>query len=148
MRKISSFIIRPTLLIIRCNPFGSCLFVYAGLGNAIKYSSLVIDSGKFLLSDASAIYTGNYSYYAYMWMYDQATEIIWKVGFTGTSYGGKLGQVFLNYDYSSYKPDYVPGNQALGLYDSTDLRYSTFFASVQTGYAHGLTCPVTYQISR
>lgn len=110
--------------------------------NAIKYSSLVIDSGKFLLSDANVTYTGNYSYYAYMWMYDQATEIIWKVGFTGTSYGGKLGQVFLNYDYSSYKPDYVPGNQALGLYDSADLRYSTFFASVQTGYAHGLTCPL------
>ena len=43
-----------------------------------------------------------------MWQYDNSTEIIWKVMFEVNSYGGALGTVFLNYDYTSYKPDYVP----------------------------------------
>ena len=70
------------------------------------------------------------------------TEIIWKIGFETTSYGGALGRVFLNYDYVSYKPDYIPANWVLSLYGSTDLRYESFFASVTTGYTHRLTCPV------
>ena len=63
--------------------------------NAVKAATEVIDSDYFILSDVNTIYTGNYSYYDYMWQYDEATEIIWKVGFTPTSYGGRLGQVFL-----------------------------------------------------
>lgn len=110
--------------------------------NAIKASSEVIDSNNFLLSDVNTIYTGNYSYYDYMWQYDQSTEIIWKVGFTSTSYGGRLGQVFLNYDYSSYRPDYVPGSAALALYSSADLRYNAFFGTTTTGYSHGLSWPL------
>ena len=73
--------------------------------NAVKAATEVIDSDYFILSDVNTIYTGNYSYYDYMWQYDEATEIIWKVGFTPTSYGGRLGQVFLNYDYTYYRPE-------------------------------------------
>ena len=51
-----------------------------------------------------------------MWQYDNSTEIIWKVMFEVNSYGGALGTVFLNYDYTSYKPDYVPAKWALDAY--------------------------------
>lgn len=102
----------------------------------------VIESDKYILSDANTIYTGNYSYYDYMWQYDQSTEIIWKVGFTSTSYGGRLGQVFLNYDYVSYRPDYVPASWVLALYEANDLRYNAFFGQVTTGFSHGLTWPL------
>lgn len=108
--------------------------------NAVKAATEVIDSDYFILSDVNTIYTGNYSYYDYMWQYDQSTEIIWKVGFTATSYGGRLGQVFLNYDYQTYRPDYVPGSSALALYAAEDLRYNAFFGQTTTGY--GLTWPL------
>lgn len=110
--------------------------------NAVTYSTRVIESGKYTLSSVNTLYTSEYSYYDYMWNYDSSTEIIWKVGFETTSYGGALGRVFLNYDYVSYKPDYIPANWVLGLYGSADLRYDSFFASVTTGYTHRLTCPV------
>lgn len=109
---------------------------------AAHYSSEVIDSGYYLLSSASTEYTAGMSYFTYMWQYDDATEIIWKVGFTINSYGGALGQCFFNYDYSSMKPDYVPSEWVLGLYDSNDLRYDNYFYAYTTGHSHGLTWPL------
>jgi hypothetical protein len=85
------------------------------------------------------------SYYDYMWQYDLSSEVIWKVGFTSTNYGGALGTVFFNYDYTSFKPDYVPAKWVLDLYGSNDLRYNTFFYEAQTGYSHGLTWPLLYK---
>ena len=120
--------------------------------NAIKYSSLLIDSGEFLLSSASEVYTTltdylsmsnkQISYYEYMWRYNLSTETIWEVGFTTTSYGGALGSVFFNWDYASYKPDYVPAQWVFGLYASNDLRYAANFTTVTTGHSHGLTWPL------
>lgn len=109
---------------------------------AIKYASKVIDCGHYILSSASSEYSSGLSYYRYMWTSDNATEIIWKVGFTTTSYGGALGSIFFNYDYSSFKPDYVPAKWMLELYGSSDLRYDTFFQTYTTGYSHGLTWPL------
>lgn len=109
---------------------------------AIEYSSKVIDSNYFVLSSASDEYSGGLSYYQYMWSSDNSTEIIWKVGFTSSNYGGALGTVFFNYDYSSFKPDYVPAKWVLELYDSYDLRYNAFFQEYTTGYSHGLTWPL------
>lgn len=109
---------------------------------AIKYSTKVIDSGHYFLSSATQLYDSQYSYYQYMWTSDNSTEVIWKIGFTSTSYGGALGQVFFNYDYNSMKPDYVPAQWVLSLYDSNDLRYSTFFQTFTTGHTHGLTWPL------
>ena len=65
-----------------------------------------------------------------------------KVGFTVNSYGGRLGQVFLNYDYSSFRPDYVPAAWVLNSYSSTDLRATAFFQTYTTGYSHGLSWPL------
>lgn len=110
--------------------------------NAIKYSSKLIDSDLYLLSSAATVYTNDMSYYDYMWKYDASTETIWKVGFLPTSYGGALGQVFLNFDEISYRPDYVPGQAALNTYEGNDLRYASFFQDMPTGYSHGLVWPL------
>lgn len=109
---------------------------------AIEYASKVIDSGYYALSPANVEYSSGMSYFTYMWQYDDATEIIWKVGYTINSYGGALGQPFFNYDYRSMKPDYVPAEWVLNLYDPSDLRYGNYFYTYQTGYDHGLQWPL------
>ena len=113
--------------------------------DAIKYSSKVIDSDMFFLSSCNSQYSAGMNYYDYMWQYDLSSEVIWKVGFTSTNYGGALGTVFFNYDYTSFKPDYVPAKWVLDLYGSNDLRYNTYFYEAQTGYSHGLTWPLLYK---
>ena len=114
--------------------------------DAIKYSSKIIDSGMYFLSSANMEYaSAGMSYYDYMWQYDMSTEVIWKVGFTSTSYGSALGTVFFNYDYSSFKPDYVPAKWVLDLFGSNDMRYNSFFYEAQTGYSHGLVWPLLYK---
>ena len=67
---------------------------------AIEYSSTLIDEKKatFQLSDAKTNYTSDYTYFDYMWAYDLGYEVIWRIGFTDTSYGGALGTVFLNFN--------------------------------------------------
>lgn len=119
--------------------------------DAITYSSKLIDHPDriFRLADANTLYTqdseGNtWSYYQYLWDYDSSFEVIWKVGFTTTSYGGMLGAPFLNFttDYTYYYPDYVPATWALNLYGASDLRLDSFFATLPTGYMHGLTWPL------
>lgn len=119
--------------------------------DAVKYSTMVIDNqnASFRLANANTTYTtdanGNsVSYYRYMWDYDSSFEIIWKIGFTTTSYGGALGRIFLNFtnDYTYFYPDYVPARWALNLYDNSDLRASAFFSTRSTGYAHGLSWPL------
>lgn len=111
---------------------------------AVEHSSKVLDGGAFKLASANTTYTGNLSYFDYLWQYDSSFEVIWKIGFTNTSYGGALGQIFLNFnnDYTYYYPDYVPASWVLNLYGSGDLRYDAYFASLGTGYAHGLTWPL------
>jgi hypothetical protein len=120
--------------------------------NAIKYATLLIESGEFQLASATTLATTMSDYlsmtnkqislYEYMWRYNFSYETIWKVGFTTTAYGGALGSVFFNWDYSSYKPDYVPAQWVLGLYGANDLRYSAIFHETVTGHSHGLTWPL------
>lgn len=112
---------------------------------AIEYSSKLIDRDEvFELSDATVTYTGDMSYFDYLWNYDSGFEVIWRVGYTATSYGGALGAVFLNFttDYYYYYPDYVPASWVLNSYDAGDARYDAYFATLQTGYAHQLTWPL------
>ncbi len=113
--------------------------------DAVKYSSKIIDSKMYTLSSVNSEYSAGVSYYDLMWQNDLSTEVIWKVGFTATDHGGALGSVFFNYDYSSYKPDYVPAQWVLDLYAQTDGRYNAFFRTATTGYTHGLTWPLLYK---
>ena len=108
---------------------------------AIKWSSKVIDSNFYVLSSPTSGYYASDDL-AYLWQYDCGTEVIWKVEYTSTSYGYSTGAVFFNYDYSSYKPDYVPAQWVLNLYDSNDMRYDTYYQSLTTGHTHGLTWPL------
>ena len=139
------------------SPYFSIYTVYALRARVSLYmkdSSLLIDDAKdkFALSSASQMYTTmtdylsytnkSISYYEYMWRYNLSTESIWQVGFTTTSYGGALGSVFFNWDYQSYKPDYVPAQWVLDLYAANDLRYGVNFCPVTTGHSHGLTWPL------
>lgn len=114
--------------------------------SAIEHATAVIDheNGAYALSPANEAYTSTMTFFDYMWNYDLATEIIWQVGFTPTSMGGALGQVFLNFnnDYTYYYPDYVPAQWVLDLYVSGDMRYNSYFATLSTGYDHGLQWPL------
>ena len=112
--------------------------------SAIYYSTELIDSKNFALSSAVTVYTDGMTFFDYMWNYDVATEIIWRIGFTTTSYGGALGQSFLgfNVDYTYYYPDYVPAQWVLDLYSESDMRYGSYFYTLQTGYSHGLQWPL------
>ena len=114
--------------------------------DAIDYSSRLIDhpNNAYALSSASTIYTDGQTYFDYMWSNDLATEIIWRIGFTETSYGGSLGSIFLNFttDYYNYYPDYVPAQWVLDLFDAADGRYNAYFYTFTTGYNHGLQWPL------
>lgn len=113
---------------------------------AVEYSTKVLDkTDKYELSSAKTIYSAaNVSYFDYLWQYDSGFEVIWKVGFTDTSFGGRLGSPFLHIttDYTHYYPDFVPAIDILTLYDKSDLRYDSYFVEVTTGHSHHLTWPV------
>ncbi|MBQ0043385.1 MAG: RagB/SusD family nutrient uptake outer membrane protein, partial [Bacteroidales bacterium] len=94
---------------------------------------------------ARTVYTSaNETYFQYLWTHDSGFEVIWKVGFTATSFGGTLGSPFLHLttDYAHYYPDFVPAGSVLAMYDEADLRYDAYFAEVTTGHSHNLTWPV------
>lgn len=107
---------------------------------AEKYASKVIDSGNYFLSSCTELVSSSQSYFDYMWTNDHGTEVIWKVSFTINSYGGALGTVFFNYDQTSYRPDYVPAEWVLNMYETNDLRGMSYFATATTAY--GLTWPL------
>lgn len=125
---------------------------------AIKYSSILIDEKTdkdktFALSSTmleGGSYGGSlYSQFGGLWYFDSGEEIIWKIGFTGTSYGGALGTTFLNYtrDYTYFYPDYVPSQWVLGLYTESDYRADAYFGDssvtgIPIGFDHGLSWPV------
>ena len=109
---------------------------------AVEYSSKVIDDPALELASTLTAATSSMSMFSYMWAYDISPEVIWRVNFTPSSYGGALGRVFLYYNFVSVKPDYVPGSWALGLYTTKDRRYKSYFTMLKTNYAHGLTWPL------
>lgn len=111
---------------------------------AVKHSTILIDSDAFALASARAYVTSTQTYLDYMWTNDTSFENIWRIGYTSTSYGGAQGAVFLNFttDYTYYYPDYVPAQWVLSLYASGDMRYNAYFAQLQTGYSHQLSWPL------
>ena len=113
---------------------------------AVDYSTkLINNTERFELSLASYTVTSDgMNEVDYLWHYDSGYEVIWRIGYTSTSYGGALGQNFLSFnnDYTYYYPDYVPAQAALKLYNSADARYNAYFAELQTGYSHQLSWPL------
>ena len=113
---------------------------------AVDYSTkLISNTERFELSLASYTVTSDgMNEVDYLWHYDSGYEVIWRIGYTSTSYGGALGQNFLNFNnnYTYYYPDYVPAQAALKLYGSNDARYNAYFAELSTGYSHQLSWPL------
>ncbi len=116
---------------------------------AIDYSSKLIDDWSFSLASARATaLSDGTTYFDYLWFYDAGPEVIWRIGFTTTSYGGALGTVFLNLtrDYTYFYPDYVPAQWVLDAYESYDLRKAVYFADssngIVIGYGNGMDWPV------
>ena len=110
--------------------------------DAIKYSTYVIDNPAFALSGTTTNPTTGQSAFDSLWYFDTGSEIIWRVGFTPTSYGGALGTVFLNFtrDMTYFYPDYVPAEWVLNLYSTSDYRYLAYFGdSSYTGISNGFT---------
>lgn len=117
---------------------------------AKKYASRVIgDSSEkdyqkkyYQLSNGNAMASSTMNELQYLWADDEGFEIIWKIGYTINNYGGSLGTIFFNYDYMTFKPDYVPATWVLNLYDANDLRLPAYFVEKTTGYSHHLTWPL------
>ena len=111
---------------------------------AIEHSSKLIGSGVYSLADANSNYTSDQTFLEYLWSGDASYEIIFKLGYTSTSYGAATGSVFLNLtrDYYYYYPDFVPAQSVLNLYQSADCRYDCYFRELQTGYSHRLQWPL------
>ncbi len=112
---------------------------------AVEYSSKLIDhpSKLFRLASVNAeVYDSTYGYvseFDYMWAYDYSPEVIWRIGFTSTSYGGALGSLFLGFtrDFTYFYPDYVPAQWVLSAYSSGDERYYSYFADANSGIVIG-----------
>ena len=117
---------------------------------AIEYSSILLDDKKdtFHLASFQETAADGASTFDYMWAYDEGPEVIWRIGFTSTSYGGALGTVFLNFnrDDTYFYPDYVPAQWVLDAYEESDLRSTSYFADSESGitigYANGLDWPL------
>ena len=109
--------------------------------DAIKYASKVINSKRYVLASCTQK-IGSTSYYQYQWTAGKSTEGIWKVGFTINSFGGALGTVFSNYNFQTFRPDYVPAKWVINSYDNNDLRAPAIFATKVTGYEHALEWPL------
>lgn len=109
---------------------------------AVKESDKLInhEEHKFALANVTA----DQEALMKLWHLDSSSEIIWKVGFTLDSFGGALGQVFLNFnrDFTNYYPDYVPAEWILKAHVSGDARLTACFEEHQTGYEHGLSWPL------
>lgn len=118
---------------------------------AIEYSSKLIDgrSDLFSLANArTAITSEGLTWFDYMWFYDQSPEVIFRIGLLTTDSPGALGSVFLtfNRDYTYFYPDFVPAKWVLNAYDSSDLRYASYFADksngIVIGYGNGMEWPL------
>lgn len=116
---------------------------------AIKYATKVIDRKNcFELASVRSAAPDGASWFDYMWAYDASYEVIWRIGYTATSYGGALGQVFLNFttDYTYFYPDYVPAASVLNSFEAGDARDDAYFADssqgIVIGYANTLDWPL------
>ncbi len=111
---------------------------------AIKYSSLIIDEKSHLvqLASVNTYYStsmGTLDEYFYMWAFDESPEVLFKLKFTTSAYGGALGSLFLafNRDFTYFYPDYVPAQSILNKYTSGDARTDSFFADSANGITIG-----------
>lgn len=105
--------------------------VYLYMNNwekAVEYSSNVINSGQFELLTGDA--------FKNMWINDEGAEIIWKIALTLADASGKTpGSSYYNDAQGAPRPDYVPAEWLLNMYDTkNDVRYDSYYQTIATGY--------------
>jgi len=89
--------------------------------NALASAENVMDNSGYSLIDNGDAYNA-------MWLNDQGSEIIWRLIYTPTDIGGRLGANYYNDGQGEPWPDYIPANWLLSLYDkTTDFRYEAYF---------------------
>lgn len=117
--------------------------------DAVKYSTYVINNEAFALSGTQTNTATGYPAFDSLWYFDTGSELLWRIGFTPTSYGGAIGSVFLNYgrDYTYFYPDYVPSEWVVNLYSQQDFRNMAYFADssitgIENGYSYNIPVPL------
>lgn len=110
------------------------LYLYMNnFDKAIFHASKLIDNPKFSLSEGSDFQT--------MWAKDFGSEIIFKLGLTVADASGITpGYSYYNDSQGLPKPDYVPAEWLIDMYDTNnDIRYASYFETVKTSYNDWVT---------
>lgn len=114
--------------------------VYLYMNNwdkAIFHASNLIDENRFALAG----YGDNDDDFQSMWTYDDGSEIICKFGLTvADASGATPGYSYYNDSQGLPKPDYVPAQWLLDMYDTNnDIRYASYYKTVKTAYSDWVT---------
>ncbi len=105
--------------------------------DAVNYATRVIDRDYFSLAEDSASY-------ADMFLNDQGTEVIFRVGLTSSDYNGRyIGYNYYNKPQSKPNPDYIPAQWVLNMYDTADYRLQVNFKNDST--THGWDWPLVWK---
>ncbi|MEN8158430.1 MAG: RagB/SusD family nutrient uptake outer membrane protein [Bacteroidota bacterium] len=119
--------------------------LYMGRWNdAVHFASRVIDprgpeqNVLFQLAEDSASYAG-------MFLHDEGTEVIFRIGLTSSDYDGRyIGYNYYNKIQEKPNPDYIPAEWVLNLYaDSSDYRLLVNFKTDST--THGWDWPLVWK---
>jgi len=100
----------------------------------------LIDDGQFALADHNANEDG-FDNFQNMWTYDSGSEIICKFGLTVSDASNITpGTSYYNDAQGAPKPDYVPAQWLLDMYDTAnDIRYTSYYQTVQTAHNDWVT---------
>lgn len=105
--------------------------------DAVNFATRVIDRDYFSLAEDSASY-------ADMFLNDQGTEVIFRVGLTSSDYDGRyIGYNYYNKPQTKPNPDYIPAQWVLNMYDTTDYRLQVNFKNDST--THGWDWPLVWK---
>jgi len=105
----------------------------------IEHTTNVIDNKAFSLASDQA--------FTDMWLKDSGSEIIWRVGYRITDANLVApGYNFFNMNNMSSPllPDYIPSNSWVNLFNSLDIRLSTYVANAATGYGWSSNLVIKY----
>lgn len=69
-----------------------------------------------------------------MWLRDEGTEVIWLVSADYSHTGSASGIAFCNNDQN---PDYIPTNDAMYIFEESDVRWGTWFDNPEIPYRNG-----------
>ncbi len=101
---------------------------------AATIANNLITSGKYTLATDDAEMTKEF-------VEDNGTESIMQMGATLTEWGGSANDIYLNYvnATSRYRPDFIPTQTCIDMYDATDIRRTNWFIEFPVKFSVGET---------